>query len=88
MVTVPRAVQAASGRTHRLTRSPHARSHRHRPVAQEQPQRGNGDCVEVARYADAGRAVRDSKNASGPIVAFTHTEWSAFIEWTKTDRPA
>ncbi|MFR9727057.1 DUF397 domain-containing protein [Streptomyces sp. MS19] len=49
---------------------------------------GNGNCVEVARYADAARAVRDSKNASGPTVAFTHTEWSAFIEWTKTESTA
>ncbi|MFR9727055.1 DUF397 domain-containing protein [Streptomyces sp. MS19] len=49
---------------------------------------GNGNCVEVARYANAARAVRDSKDAAGPIVAFTHTEWSVFIEWTRNDRPA
>ncbi|MCM4078289.1 DUF397 domain-containing protein [Paractinoplanes hotanensis] len=38
----------------------------------------NGDCVEVAPLPD-GVAVRDSKNPDGPMLAFTHSEWRAFI---------
>jgi len=34
-------------------------------------------CVEVAEVAD-GRAVRDSKNPTGPALVFTATEWVAF----------
>jgi uncharacterized protein DUF397 len=35
------------------------------------------NCVEVADL-DTGRAVRDSKNPSGPALMFTATEWAAF----------
>jgi len=39
---------------------------------------GNGgNCVEVADL-DGGRAVRDSKNPTGPALTFTATEWAAF----------
>ncbi|MGH8996028.1 MAG: DUF397 domain-containing protein [Acidimicrobiales bacterium] len=37
----------------------------------------NGECVEVADL-DHGRAVRDSKNPTGPALTFTAAEWSAF----------
>jgi hypothetical protein len=37
-----------------------------------------GACVEVAELADGGRAVRDSKNPSGPALRFTPAEWAAF----------
>jgi hypothetical protein len=44
-----------------------------------------GDCVEVARTSDEGRAVRDSKNASGPVLAFGPTPWRAFLTGLKAE---
>jgi Domain of unknown function (DUF397) len=38
---------------------------------------GGGNCVEVADL-DAHRAVRDSKDPSGPALTFPASEWSAF----------
>lgn len=36
-------------------------------------------CVEVADLPDSDRrAVRDSKNPSGPALSFTAAQWSAF----------
>ena len=36
-------------------------------------------CVEVAGLPDSGgRAVRDSKNPTGPALTFTAAEWVAF----------
>ena len=37
-----------------------------------------GNCVEVADLDDGGRAVRDSKDRSGPVLLFTAAEWQAF----------
>lgn len=37
-----------------------------------------GNCVEVADLADGHRAVRDSKNPTGPVLIFTPAEWAAF----------
>lgn len=37
-----------------------------------------GDCVEVADLSHGGRAVRDSKDRSGPALIFTSAEWAAF----------
>ncbi|MGH3898908.1 MAG: DUF397 domain-containing protein [Pseudonocardiaceae bacterium] len=37
-----------------------------------------GACVEVADLGDAGRAVRDSKNPTGPTLTFTAAGWAAF----------
>jgi hypothetical protein len=38
------------------------------------------DCVEVAKVAGGGRLVRNSSlGDAGPVVAFTESEWSAFI---------
>jgi hypothetical protein len=38
----------------------------------------DGNCVEVADLTEGARAVRDSKNPTGPALMFTATEWSAF----------
>jgi len=40
---------------------------------------GNGGgCVEVARNLPGVVAVRDSKDRTGPVLAFTPDEWHAF----------
>ena len=40
---------------------------------------GNGgNCVEVATLADGSRAVRDSKDAEGPVIVFSSGEWQRF----------
>lgn len=36
------------------------------------------NCIEVADLNDGGRAVRDSKNPTGPALMFTATGWAAF----------
>jgi hypothetical protein len=46
-----------------------------------------GDCLEVAHTSDEGRAVRDSKNVSGPVLAFGHTPWHAFLADLRGDQP-
>ncbi|MFF6951808.1 DUF397 domain-containing protein [Streptomyces iakyrus] len=40
---------------------------------------GQAECVEMAVLADGTRAVRDSKDKSGPVLRFTEGEWRAFI---------
>lgn len=37
-----------------------------------------GDCVEVA-LGQAGAAVRDSKNSSGPVLRFGAQAWAALL---------
>ncbi|MDG9701330.1 DUF397 domain-containing protein [Streptomyces sp. DH37] len=37
-----------------------------------------GNCVEIAAVPDGVR-VRDSKDAQGPRLAFTHREWAGFL---------
>ena len=40
---------------------------------------GNGgNCVAVAALPAGGRAVRDSKDPTGPALTFTPAEWVAF----------
>lgn len=39
---------------------------------------GNANCVEVA-FAGAAVAVRDSKNAPGPALAFPEQGWQQFV---------
>jgi hypothetical protein len=40
---------------------------------------GSGNaCVEVADLTDRGRAVRDSKDPAGPVLAFPAGAWTAF----------
>jgi len=36
-------------------------------------------CVEVADTAPAGRAVRDSKHPTGPLLTVSRESWRAFI---------
>ncbi|GAA0853611.1 DUF397 domain-containing protein [Streptosporangium amethystogenes subsp. fukuiense] len=43
----------------------------------------SGNCVEVAPTRGGGRAVRDSKDPSGPVLYFTPSEWSAFLGGVK-----
>lgn len=43
----------------------------------------NGNCVEVASLAGGSRAVRDSKNPTGPALLFTSAEWEAFTGGVK-----
>lgn len=43
----------------------------------------NGACVEVAHTADGRICVRDSKDPSGPVLAFTMVEWAAFVVGVK-----
>jgi hypothetical protein len=43
----------------------------------------NGDCVEVARNLPGAVAVRDSKDRSGPALAFTPEAWNAFAAAVK-----
>jgi Domain of unknown function (DUF397) len=38
-----------------------------------------GNCVEVAALPDGGRAVRDSKDPTGPVLTFTPQAWRAFL---------
>jgi hypothetical protein len=40
---------------------------------------GNSQCVEIASTADK-IAMRDSKDPDGPILVYTPTEFSAFLE--------
>lgn len=47
-----------------------------------------GNCVEVAVLPDGGRAVRDSKDASGPILRFSADQWRAFTFVAKAGTPA
>jgi hypothetical protein len=37
-----------------------------------------GNCVEVAKLPDDSRAVRDSKDPGGPVLAFAPADWRAF----------
>jgi len=43
----------------------------------------NGQCVEVADNLPGAIALRDSKDPSGPVLAFTPNEWAAFIGGVK-----
>lgn len=42
---------------------------------------GGRACGEV-RFDDDHVSVRDSKHPAGPILTFTHTEWTAFLHST------
>ncbi len=44
---------------------------------------GGNNCVQVADVPGGGRVVRDSKDTTGPTLAFTETEWTAFIGGVK-----
>jgi Domain of unknown function (DUF397) len=38
----------------------------------------SGDCVEVA-FVGQSVLVRNSKDPAGPVLSFTHSEWTAFL---------
>lgn len=38
-----------------------------------------GNCVEVAFLPDRQVAVRNSRDADGPVLVFTGAEWDAFL---------
>ncbi|MEV4756549.1 DUF397 domain-containing protein [Micromonospora sp. NPDC049559] len=42
-----------------------------------------GMCVQVARTADGGVTLRDSKNPTGPVLTFTGPEWDAHVNGVK-----
>ncbi|MGC5032985.1 DUF397 domain-containing protein [Micromonospora sp. DT229] len=42
-----------------------------------------GDCVEVADNLVGVIAVRDSKDPSGPVLAFDPAAWRSFLELAK-----
>lgn len=45
---------------------------------------GSGDnCVEVAALPEGGCGIRDSKDATGPVLGFTADEWRAFVRGVK-----
>ncbi|MEU1736437.1 DUF397 domain-containing protein [Streptosporangium sp. NPDC020145] len=39
----------------------------------------NNNCVEVATNLSGVVAVRDSKDQSGPVLAFTPAQWRSFV---------
>jgi hypothetical protein len=39
----------------------------------------NGNCVEVADLSEGQVGMRDSKDASGPVLLFPSEEWRAFL---------
>ncbi|GAA3115260.1 DUF397 domain-containing protein [Streptosporangium carneum] len=43
-----------------------------------------GNCVEVAGNLPGIIAVRDSKNPTGPSLAFTPCEWETFVKGVKS----
>ncbi|MDH6466115.1 hypothetical protein M2302_006321 [Micromonospora sp. A200] len=45
-----------------------------------------GNCVEVADNLPNVVAVRDSKDSTGPALAFTPTAWHAFVAHIATRR--
>ena len=47
----------------------------------------NGDCVEVAANLPGTVAVRDSKNRSGPALAFSRASWQFFVTGLKNGEP-
>lgn len=53
------------------------------PFAKSTASGQQDNCVEVAPLSDGGKAVRDSKAQSGPILMFTPGEWSAFVAGVK-----
>lgn len=44
----------------------------------------NGNCVEVAALPGGGRAMRDSKDVTGPVLMFSAEEFGAFVAGART----
>ncbi|NEC85241.1 DUF397 domain-containing protein [Streptomyces sp. SID12501] len=49
------------------------------PFRKSSYSQAEGACIEVAVTTRDGRAIRDSKNTTGPILFVDRTEWSAFL---------
>lgn len=47
----------------------------------------NGYCVEVARLRGGRVGVRDSKNAHGPVLAFSPQAWQSFLGAVRAGKP-
>lgn len=45
---------------------------------------GQSNCVEVANLRGGHRAVRDSKNPTGPALIVTPTQWASFTAALRT----
>ncbi|MFE9102848.1 DUF397 domain-containing protein [Actinomadura geliboluensis] len=45
-------------------------------------QGGGTECVEIAQVGNS-RAVRDSRNPTGPVLAYSSGEWAAFLQAVK-----
>ncbi|MEO3777269.1 DUF397 domain-containing protein [Micromonospora sp. B11E3] len=45
-----------------------------------------GNCVEVADNLPGVVAVRDSKDRTGPVLAFTPDAWAAFVRAASSSR--
>lgn len=45
----------------------------------------NGDCVEVASRSGGLVRVRDSRDASGAMLAFDRSQWNAFVGALRDD---
>jgi hypothetical protein len=43
---------------------------------------GNGACVEAGTEPDTV-AVRDSKDATGPVLRFTPAQWRKFLDYAR-----
>ena len=43
-----------------------------------------GNCIEIAEVPDTTLAVRDSKTPAGPILTFTPTAFTTFVNWSST----
>lgn len=48
---------------------------------------GQGECIEVADNLPGRVLVRDSKDRTGPTLAFAPTAWAAFVATTATRHP-
>jgi hypothetical protein len=48
----------------------------------------SGNCVEIAALPNGGRAIRDSKDPSGPVLVLTPAQWSELAQSTRSVRSA
>ncbi|WP_344967235.1 DUF397 domain-containing protein [Streptosporangium fragile] len=55
-----------------------------RPEEKLPQRRERRNCVEVAQSLPGVVAVRDSKNPTGPALAFTPGEWRTFLDAVKS----
>ncbi|HET9257981.1 MAG TPA: DUF397 domain-containing protein [Pseudonocardiaceae bacterium] len=42
-------------------------------------------CVEIAQLPNGDRAIRDSKDPTGPVLTITATTWTAFTATARDD---